>query len=116
MTLHGSDASMTVEDQGLTCISLGKVAVDSSVSNGCYFRESIWGMSYTATGAAYSGSTSSQWTTGPYNSDITIHDQSPGTDVCPEKSHCERTYVEWDNDTTANLFVGVNSFHLLALG
>ena len=107
MTLRGSDASMTVTDQGLTCISLSKVAVDSSWS--CYFRSSLWGMSYTATGAAYSGSTSSQWTTGPFNSDITLHDQSPGTNVCAEKAHCVRTFIEWDNDSHASLFVSTVS-------
>ncbi|KAI2629806.1 hypothetical protein GGR54DRAFT_650096 [Hypoxylon sp. NC1633] len=103
MTLRGSDASMNVKEQGLTCISLSKVSVDSSWD--CYFRESHWGMSYTAVGAAYSGSTSSKWTTGPFNSDITLESQSAGTNVCAEESHCTRTYIEWDNDSNANLFI-----------
>lgn len=102
MRLTGSAASMTVSNQGLTCQTVGKVAVDSSGL--CYFRESWWGMSYTSS-VAYSGSTNSRWTTGPANSDITLHDQSPGTSVCSSESHCTNTYVEWDNDTNALLRV-----------
>ncbi|KAJ5522567.1 hypothetical protein N7527_006682 [Penicillium freii] len=94
---------MDVNDHGLTCISLGKAAVDSS--GACYFRESWWGVSYLASGAPYSGSTNSRWTTGPSNSDITLHDQSAGTNVCPSKSHCTSTFLEWDNDSNANLYI-----------
>jgi hypothetical protein len=107
MRLTGSNASMNVTDQGLTCISLGKVAVDAS--GWCYFRESWWGISYLAVGAPYSGSTSSRWTTGPANSDITLHDQSAGTNVCSEKGHCTKTFIEWDNDKIADLYVSTPS-------
>lgn len=94
---------MTVSEQGLTCQTLSRVAIDSSGL--CYFRESWWGLSYTSD-VAYSGSTNSRWTTGPANSDITIHDQSPGTSVCPSELHCTSSnYVEWDNDKGASLYV-----------
>ncbi|KAI0116689.1 hypothetical protein F4814DRAFT_413670 [Daldinia grandis] len=107
MRLTGSAASMTVSAQGLTCQGLGKAAVDSSGL--CYFKESWWGISYKATGAAYSGSTNSQWTTGPANSDITLHDQSPGTSVCSNEARCTNTFVEWSNGANAELYVSIPS-------
>ncbi|KAI3325687.1 hypothetical protein HD806DRAFT_533351 [Xylariaceae sp. AK1471] len=102
MRLTGSAASMTVTNQGLTCQDLGKAAVDSSGL--CYFKESWWGISYTAS-VAYSGSTNSQWTTGPANSDITLHDESAGTSVCSNEARCTNTFVEWSNDVNAGLYV-----------
>ncbi|KAI0443550.1 hypothetical protein F4803DRAFT_514606 [Xylaria telfairii] len=102
MRLTGTPASMPVSAQGLTCQDLGKVAVDSSGL--CYFKESWWGASYTSD-VAYSGSTNSQWTTGPANSDITLHDQSSGTSVCSNKAHCTSTFIEWGNGGNADLYL-----------
>ncbi|KAK9419928.1 putative Ig-like domain-containing protein [Seiridium unicorne] len=108
MRLVGSSPSMVVKDQGLTCTSLGEVAVDSSWSGwtgGCYTRNSIWGLSYTTTGAPYSGSTSSDWNTGPFNTDMKLISQSPGTSVCGGAAHCSGSQVEWDNDKTPQVYV-----------
>ncbi|OTB05586.1 hypothetical protein M426DRAFT_21619 [Hypoxylon sp. CI-4A] len=55
MRLVGSNIGMEVSHEGITCKSLGKVAVDAS--GWCYFRQSLWGMAYVATGAAYLGLT-----------------------------------------------------------
>ncbi|KAI0471226.1 hypothetical protein F4859DRAFT_484830 [Xylaria cf. heliscus] len=106
MRLTGSAASMTVSKAGITCQTLGKVAVDSSYL--CYFKQSWWGLSYTAKNIAYSGSTNSQWTTGPSNSDITLKNQSPGTSVCSSPSHCSGPSIEWPNDSNAELYVVFN--------
>ncbi|KAI1109764.1 hypothetical protein F5Y14DRAFT_431353 [Nemania sp. NC0429] len=102
MRLSGSQASMTVTNQGLTCQSLGKVAVDSSWT--CFVKQSWWALSYTSD-VAYSGSANSRWTTGPANSDITLHDQSPGTNVCASQAHCKGDFVEWGNDNDAHLYI-----------
>ncbi|KAJ8131010.1 hypothetical protein O1611_g2615 [Lasiodiplodia mahajangana] len=101
MRLIGSAAHMLVAGQGLTCQTLGTVAVDSDGL--CYFKESWWGLSYTSD-VAYSGSTDSQWTTGPANSDITLHDQSPGTNVCASAAQCYDTSIEWPNDGNGDLY------------
>ncbi|KAI0097563.1 hypothetical protein GGR51DRAFT_553028 [Nemania sp. FL0031] len=102
MRLIGSAARMMVTSQGLTCQPLGKVAVDSDGL--CYFQESWWALSYTSD-TAYSGSTNSQWTTGPIKSDVTLHNQSPGTNVCSGTVQCYDAFIEWDNDSDADLYV-----------
>ncbi|KAI1635419.1 hypothetical protein F4809DRAFT_642539 [Biscogniauxia mediterranea] len=108
MRLVGSSPSTTVEDQGLTCTSLGEVAADSSWSGwtgGCATRDSIWGVSYTASGAPYSGSTASDWNTGPWNTDMKLQSYSPGTSLCGNSALCSGIRVEWDNDKSAQLYV-----------
>ena len=105
MKLVGSKTRMQVTDKGLTCVNLGKVAVDSSGL--CYFKENKWGLSYSTLEASYSGSMVSRWTTGPANSDITIKESSPGTSVCSREEHCTGTYTEWGNGKNADIFVSV---------
>ncbi|KAH9905702.1 hypothetical protein F4778DRAFT_802154 [Xylariomycetidae sp. FL2044] len=103
MSLIGNNARMTVDKEGLTCRSLGDVAVDDSWW--CFFRSSVWEMSYTATNATLSGTALSRWSTGPFSSDITLQGQSPGTAVCGSRSLCDGTYLIWDNDTDAHVYI-----------
>jgi hypothetical protein len=101
----GTGGDMEVKESGLTCKNLGKVEVDASGM--CYFKESIWEMGYTTTGATYSGSLKSKWTTGPANSDITIKESAAGTSVCGTESKCTGTYIEWSNGKSAVLYVRI---------
>ncbi|KAI0009549.1 hypothetical protein F4779DRAFT_640392 [Xylariaceae sp. FL0662B] len=110
----GSNAATEVSQVGLTCSSLGRVALGfTSIScldidgDANIKISGSWGMSYVATGAAYSGSTSSIWVIDGHSqlSNITIQDYNPGTNVCAEKSHCARTQVEWVPNTDAQVYV-----------
>lgn len=104
MASIGSDSSMYVDNQGLTCVNIGLVAFDSM----CYFitGTSIWELSYVADGAPYSGTTLSQWdATGSKTTHISLKDKSPGTNVCPAPALCDMNSVEWADYTDAQIYV-----------
>ena len=104
----GSSATMTVTNPGLTCTSVGKVESKASSTNGdlCATDDSIWGLSYTITGTAYSGSTLTNWSHKPMRQNkVKLKDSSPGTALCSNEALCEATEVQWSRHSTGTIYV-----------
>ena len=94
MASRGTSTTMPATNESLTCTIVGQVTVDEIGS--CYFRSSIWGLSYT--GGQYSGSAITQWETGPFNCDCLLTSSSPGTVICPSQALCSMNKVYWLSD------------------
>ena len=104
----GTSATMTVNDPGLTCTSVGKMESKASSSKGdlCATDSSIWGLSYTITGTAYSGSTLTDWSHKPMKQNkVKLKDSSPGTALCSNKALCEASEIQWNRHSTGTLYV-----------
>ncbi|KAK6538131.1 hypothetical protein TWF694_011013 [Orbilia ellipsospora] len=105
MKQRGSSGTMRVSKHGMNCYSIGDVEVDDSWGNGCVRKESRWGLSYTIDDKLYSGSTRSKWTTGPWNSDIRLNDESPGTNVCGSDTTCSDKFLKWSNSNHQTIYI-----------
>ncbi|CAG9941855.1 unnamed protein product [Clonostachys rosea f. rosea IK726] len=108
MVKSGVSTKKIASEQGLNCASIGWVEANESYSFpcGCKCRESRWNLSYkTANGVSYSGDTTVQWKTGPYNTEVILRGQSPGTHICPSESRCSKSSFEWSHERDARVYV-----------
>lgn len=105
----GYNSTLEVSAAGVLCTSVGYVEEKGSSSGGdtCATDLSIWGLSYNGNG--YSGSTLSEWSSGPWHNEIQLYSSSPGTNVCASQALCQITDLEWDVGTTGPIYVG--AFH-----
>jgi hypothetical protein len=103
MKRRGKQASMVVTKTRVTCASLGDVEVDDDGL--CYFQDSRWGMSYNVDVKSWSGSTDSEWSTGPVYTEIQLTDSSAGTMVCGALALCESKNEKWRNENNDAIYV-----------
>lgn len=107
MKRRGKQASMVVTKTGVTCTSLGDVEVDDD--GWCYVQDSRWGMSYNVDGKSWSGSTDSEWSTGPVHTEIELTDSSAGTMVCGAPALCDSKNKKWRNENNDAIYVSRRS-------
>lgn len=103
----GKAATITVTNAGLSCASVGYVE-DQASGNLCSMGKSMWPLSYTVQGTAYSGTTQTQWHTGHHgfhSNSIELVDQSAGTNVCGQEALCSSTSWTWDAGTQGPLYI-----------
>lgn len=94
MAQQGSEASMEVSKEGISCTSLGPVELKGS-GGGCWWKSSDWALSYTAENTPYSGSIQSEW---GKSYGIRFKDYSPGTSVNVSPTLGEATSIDWENE------------------
>jgi hypothetical protein len=108
MYKQGTSAKLTVSSVGVHCKSLGHVEGKSSSTGGdvCATADSVWDLSYTIKGTAYSGSTSTNWWH-PILSHQHVKLLNPvaGTVLCASASLCNSMQQSWDNSDIGDVYI-----------
>ncbi|KAH7025101.1 uncharacterized protein B0I36DRAFT_366996 [Microdochium trichocladiopsis] len=92
---NGTDASVVVSRQGITCASVGYVeAKTSSWGDWCASASRFWSLSWETEDQTRSGSTNTEWFR---RKDIELVGYTPGTYICGRPASCTQRTITWDN-------------------